>query len=42
MEKLLSELQGHTLSFAFHKPVSAEEVPDYHDVIKEPMGISHV
>ena len=39
MEKLLSELQAHTLSFAFLKPVNAEEVPDYYDVIKEPMGV---
>lgn len=38
MEKLLSELQAHTLSFAFLKPVNADEVPDYYDVIKEPMG----
>lgn len=40
MEKLLSELQAHTLSFAFLKPVNADEVPDYYDVIKEPMGKS--
>lgn len=40
MEKLLSELQAHTLSFAFLKPVNADEVPDYYDVIKEPMGES--
>ena len=38
MEKLLGELQSHTLAFAFQKPVNAEEVPDYYDVIKEPMG----
>lgn len=40
MEKLLSELQGHTLAFAFQKPVNPDEVPDYYDVIKEPMGAS--
>ena len=38
MEKLLAELQGHTLAFAFQKPVDKKEVLDYYDVIKEPMG----
>jgi histone acetyltransferase len=38
MEKLLGELQGHTLAFAFQKPVNGDEVQDYYDVIKEPMG----
>lgn len=40
MEKLLSELQNHTLSFAFQKPVNKDEVLDYYDVIKEPMDLS--
>ncbi|KAI0344708.1 Bromodomain-containing protein [Trametopsis cervina] len=40
MEKLLSDLQGNSLSFAFRQPVSAEDVPDYHDVIKQPMDLS--
>ena len=38
MQKLLGELQAHTLAFAFQKLVNAEEVPDYHEVIKHPMG----
>lgn len=38
MEKLLSDLQGNSLSFAFRQPVSAEDVPDYYEVIKSPMG----
>ena len=38
MEKLLTDLQAHTLAFAFQKPVNADEVPDYYEVIKEPMG----
>lgn len=38
MERLIHELQSHTLAWAFQKPVSEAEVPDYHLVIKEPMG----
>jgi hypothetical protein len=38
MEKLLSDLQGNTLSFAFRQPVSTDDVADYYDVIKQPMG----
>ncbi|KAI0081351.1 Bromodomain-containing protein [Panus rudis PR-1116 ss-1] len=37
MEKLLSDLQGHPLAWAFLQPVNAEEVPDYYEVIKKPM-----
>ena len=39
MERLLSDLQQHALSWAFLQPVNAEEVPDYYEVIKEPMGV---
>lgn len=39
MEKLLSDLQGNSLSFAFRQPVTADDVPDYYDVIKNPMGM---
>ena len=38
MERLLSDLRQHPLSWAFLQPVNAEEVPDYYEVIKEPMG----
>ena len=38
MERLLADLQQHPLSWAFLQPVNAEEVPDYYEVIKEPMG----
>lgn len=38
MEKLLSDLQGHALAWAFLQPVNGEEVPDYYEVIKQPMG----
>ena len=40
MERLIHELQSHTLAWAFQKPVSEAEVPDYHLVIKEPMDFS--
>ena len=38
MEKLLSDLSGHTLAWPFQQPVNADEVPDYYKVIKQPMG----
>ncbi|KAI0093208.1 Bromodomain-containing protein [Irpex rosettiformis] len=37
MEKLISDLQGNSLSFAFRQPVSKDDVADYYDVIKNPM-----
>ena len=40
MEKLLSDLQGHPLAWAFLQPVNVEEVQDYLDVVKQPMGMS--
>lgn len=40
MEHLLKELQGHSQAWAFLKPVNGDEVPDYYDVIKNPMGMS--
>jgi histone acetyltransferase len=38
MERLLADLQGHAVAWAFLQPVNADEVTDYYDVIKEPMG----
>jgi len=38
MERLLADLQQHPLSWAFLKPVNGEEVANYYEVIKEPMG----
>ena len=38
MERLLADLQQHPLSWAFLQPVSSDDVPDYYDIIKEPMG----
>ncbi|KAI0684807.1 hypothetical protein BC835DRAFT_1292112 [Cytidiella melzeri] len=40
MEKLLSDLQGNSLSFAFRQPVSKDDVADYYDVIKQPMDLA--
>lgn len=38
MQQLLSSLQSHPQSWAFLQPVNGEEVTDYYDVIKKPMG----
>lgn len=38
MRHLVSELRASPHSWPFHDPVNAEEVTDYYDIIKEPMG----
>lgn len=38
MERLLDDLKQHSVAWAFRQPVNAEDVPDYYEVIKEPMG----
>lgn len=40
LQVLLGELQNHPSAWPFTQPVSREEVPDYYEVIKEPMGKS--
>ncbi|KDQ21863.1 hypothetical protein BOTBODRAFT_215473 [Botryobasidium botryosum FD-172 SS1] len=40
MQRLLAELQAHPSGWAFHEPVSREDVPDYFDVIRKPMDFS--
>ena len=40
MHHLLSDMQNHASSWAFLNPVNKDEVPDYYDVIKEPMDLS--
>ncbi|ODQ62140.1 hypothetical protein WICANDRAFT_76317 [Wickerhamomyces anomalus NRRL Y-366-8] len=40
MQHLLTEIQNHTASWPFSTPVNKEEVPDYYEVIKEPMDLS--
>jgi len=38
MQRLLADLQGHPQAWAFLNPVPAEDVADYYEVIKKPMG----
>ncbi|KAG6873404.1 hypothetical protein C0995_015829 [Termitomyces sp. Mi166 len=40
LEHILKELQEHPQAWAFLQPVKAEEVPDYYDVITNPMDFS--
>jgi len=40
MERLLDDLKQHSVAWAFRQPVNAEDVPDYYEVIKEPMDLS--
>ncbi|XP_013407675.1 nucleosome-remodeling factor subunit BPTF [Lingula anatina] len=40
--KLLRSLQSHKMAWPFLEPVDPDEVPDYYDVIKEPMDLSTV
>lgn len=40
MQHLLTELQNNAASWPFATPVNKEEVPDYYEVIKEPMDLS--
>jgi len=36
---ILNEMQNHQASWPFQKPVSQDEVPDYYNVITEPMDL---
>ncbi|OWB63687.1 hypothetical protein B5S29_g4688 [[Candida] boidinii] len=40
MFNLLTDMQNHPSSWPFVNPVNKEEVPDYYEVIKEPMDLS--
>jgi histone acetyltransferase len=40
MQKTMKELKEHSAAWAFLVPVNGEEVVDYYDFIKEPMGAS--
>ena len=37
---LLNDMQNHTSAWPFAQPVNRDEVPDYYEVIKEPMDLS--
>ena len=41
MQRLLADLQGHSLAWPFVQPVDENVVEDYYEVIKKPMGASH-
>lgn len=38
LKRLLRSLQSHKMAWPFLEPVSADDVPGYYDIIKEPMG----
>ncbi|CAN6609351.1 histone acetyltransferase Gcn5p [Trichomonascus vanleenenianus] len=40
MQHLLSEMQNHPSAWPFAQPVNRDEVPDYYEVIKEPMDLA--
>ncbi|ODQ66453.1 hypothetical protein NADFUDRAFT_82268 [Nadsonia fulvescens var. elongata DSM 6958] len=40
MQHILSEMQNHPSAWPFAQPVNKDEVPDYYDIIKEPMDLS--
>ncbi|EMR10905.1 hypothetical protein PNEG_01051 [Pneumocystis murina B123] len=40
LQHLLTEMQNHPSAWPFIHPVNKDEVPDYYDVIKEPMDLS--
>lgn len=40
LQHLLTEMQNHPSAWPFIQPVNKDEVPDYYDVIKEPMDLS--
>lgn len=37
-KNLITKVKNHKSSWPFLKPVDVKEVPDYYEVIKEPMG----
>lgn len=42
LQNLLTELQNHPSSWPFVQPVNRDEVPDYYEVIKEPMDLTQM
>lgn len=42
LKRLLRSLQSHKMAWPFLEPVSADEVPDYHEVITDPIDLSTV
>ncbi|KAL6052194.1 histone acetyltransferase [Balamuthia mandrillaris] len=42
LRDVLEEAKNHEMSWPFREPVSAKEVPDYYDVIKDPIDLSTI
>ncbi|CAG8491884.1 31579_t:CDS:2, partial [Racocetra persica] len=42
MKEILNRLKSHPSSLPFHEPVNGDDVPDYYDIIKDPMDLSTV
>ncbi|ORX86792.1 putative histone acetyltransferase [Basidiobolus meristosporus CBS 931.73] len=40
MQQLVADLQVHASAWPFHHPVNRNEVPDYYDVISDPMDLA--
>lgn len=38
LREVLAKMKDHPASWPFHKPVDRREVPDYYEVIKDPIG----
>jgi len=38
LTNLLNMVKKHSSSWPFMKPVNKDDVPDYYDIVKEPMG----
>lgn len=41
-EKILDLLKSHKSAWPFKDPVKREEVPDYYDIIKNPIDLSKI
>ncbi|KAH9489885.1 hypothetical protein Btru_044495 [Bulinus truncatus] len=42
LHKLLKDLQAHKMAWPFLQPVDPKEVPDYYDIVHEPMDLTIV
>jgi histone acetyltransferase len=39
LQEVLDKIKNHPSAWPFLKPVDRREVPDYYDVIKDPLGM---
>ncbi|XP_071965223.1 uncharacterized protein [Antedon mediterranea] len=42
LRKIVRQLQSHKMAWPFLEPVNKEDVPDYYEIIKEPMDLTTV